>query len=287
MKKRSASKTSQFPKWYVEFIACILDQLPRPEQLLDQNTALEWINNQQTLKRLLIQILLPPFEVKEEFEFAEYGNQAPASFPSWYVKFQSSIVRQLPRPGLLDQNLDQKTAMDWIKNQESLKKALEALVHPDLRKFEFAYAFNLTVPKQYEHHIQITSFNQKNGLVGCKNLGGDDDTYENVTEKLEPGKTYLVKFFKNNKRASLTECLDFLKKQKAILVGAQGLTLTWELLSKFFPYGETASFDKKEALYSSHYVPIIWREKNGEWGFATNDFESKHSSHFICFCETA
>jgi len=283
MKKRSASKTSQFPKWYVEFIACTLDQLPRPEQLLDQNTAMEWINNQQALKRLLIQILLPPFEVKEEFEFAEYSNQAPTSFPGWYIKFQSSIIRQLPRPGLLDQS----TAMDWIKNQESLKKTLEALIHPDLRKFEFVYAFNLTVPKQYEHHIQITSFNQKNGLVGCKNLGGDDDTYENVTEKLEPGKTYLVKFFKNNKRASLMECLDFLKKQKAILVGAQGLTLAWELLSKFFPRGETASFDKKEALYNSCYVPIIWRENNGEWGFATNAFESKPSSHFICFCEMA
>lgn len=47
--------------------------------------------------------------------------------PGWYVEFQAAVLRQLPRPG----QIDQITAEGWTKNQESLKKNLsECLVPP-------------------------------------------------------------------------------------------------------------------------------------------------------------
>ncbi len=43
-----------------------------------------------------------------------------AEFPGWYVEFQTAVLRQLPRPG----EIDQTTAKDWGDNQAGLKKNL-------------------------------------------------------------------------------------------------------------------------------------------------------------------
>lgn len=50
-----------------------------------------------------------------------------APFPGWWVEFAANVLRQLPRPG----ELEQTTAEDWSRNQESLKTKLrEVLVAP-------------------------------------------------------------------------------------------------------------------------------------------------------------
>ena len=51
--------------------------------------------------------------------------------PGWYVEFQAAVLRQLPRPG----QIDQFTAEGWTDNQKSLKKNLsECLVPPPVKK---------------------------------------------------------------------------------------------------------------------------------------------------------
>ncbi len=45
-------------------------------------------------------------------------------FPGWYVKFQTAVLEQLPRPG----EIDQKMAKWWFNNQKVLKRNLDSLL---------------------------------------------------------------------------------------------------------------------------------------------------------------
>lgn len=60
-----------------------------------------------------------------------------ASVPGWWVEFQSAVLRQMPRPG----EIDQATAESWNSNQRGLKKVLARtfLITPDTtnRSIEF------------------------------------------------------------------------------------------------------------------------------------------------------
>ena len=46
--------------------------------------------------------------------------------PGWYINSQAAVIKQLPRPG----EIDQDTAEGWDNNQASLKKNLTSCLLP-------------------------------------------------------------------------------------------------------------------------------------------------------------
>ena len=75
-----------------------------------------------------------------------------------------------------------------------------------------------------------------------------DINFAKATTKLVPGRRMKVKVFQMNTpiRVSSESCHRFLKSQKAILVGAQGLTLAYEQGKDKLPKGKWhVSFDEK------------------------------------------
>ena len=135
-------------------------------------------------------------------------------------------------------------------------------------------SFEFTVPDDYKHEEQLSRFsslfakdhkcynnNRKEFLT--------DVDFCRATKRLKPGKKYGAKIFKiNAKTISFEDCLIFLQKQKAIFVGAQGLSLIFQLKNDVLPRGiKIASLDKKEALYTRnrrrriksrmYYFPLI------------------------------
>lgn len=197
--------------------------------------------------------------------------------PGWYVEFQSSVLRQLPRPGDGLQNIDQITAGGWVKNQAALKNVLaQTLIPPkSVSPEKFVLFIDLgiiTVPDNYVHDIQLASFEKKNH---DKFRFYDDDitdkNFAKVTMKLVPGQKFHVKVFKQIVIGATTvkERLAFYESQNAALVGVQGISLVFKqkrnLLSRGLSY---YSFDEKEALWidTDGRMPFLDLDSNGNWG---------------------
>lgn len=53
------------------------------------------------------------------------SNGTP-QIPGWYINFQAAVLKQLPRPGEINQN----TSSGWENNQSSLKQALAEFLCP-------------------------------------------------------------------------------------------------------------------------------------------------------------
>jgi hypothetical protein len=53
-------------------------------------------------------------------------NETAFEFPAWYLEFQTAVLKQLPRPG----DIDQTTALGWERNQNALKKNLAEVLLP-------------------------------------------------------------------------------------------------------------------------------------------------------------
>jgi len=86
--------------------------------------------------------------------------------------------------------------------------------------------------------------------------------------------------------------MTFLASQRAILVGAQGLSLARQLKKKEFPVGKwTVSFDEKDSLWTDadghHRVPSMDRNSGGDWDFRLSYFEYGWGGDFclLCFCD--
>ncbi len=108
--------------------------------------------------------------------------------------------------------------------------------------------FPLTVPKNYNHATQLSTLNREEFFYFDQAV--TDENFKNVTNRLIPGKTYTVKIIDIGGRVTSEECLDVYKQHKAILTGAQGLSLVYKLEKKKFPKRMfTISFDTKESLY--------------------------------------
>jgi hypothetical protein len=100
-----------------------------------------------------------------------------------------------------------------------------------------------------------------------------------ATVRLIPGKIYGGRIFgiKPGMRPTSPECLDLLRRQKAILVGAQGISLLQQLNKQIFPPGKwTISFDEERGLWRSTSgdlrVPGMCPDKDG-WRFGLSSFD--------------
>lgn len=146
--------------------------------------------------------------------------------------------------------------------------------------FKLLTSFKLTVPESYDCKTQLALFSEKNS----KNFFYyyreriTDSNFAKVSNELVPGKTYVVKIFGIKQEITYEDCIAFLKTQKAIFVGAQGISLVWELKKEKFPMSRwTASFDEKDALWKDRdgycRVPSLGRQSvlEGYWQVTIND----------------
>jgi hypothetical protein len=159
--------------------------------------------------------------------------------------------------------------------------------------FELIKTINLVIPGNYDHATRLASFRKENyeKFYGYSD-NITDKNYAMVTNKLLAGQNGKVKFFQIKKRVSSLDCLKKLKEEKAILVGAQGASLVWELKREELPVGKCiVSFDKKKALgqdgYGNRRVPHIGRYSDGAWHFLLGNFESDWDGdcYLLCFCD--
>ncbi|MEK7465174.1 MAG: hypothetical protein AAB631_00135 [Patescibacteria group bacterium] len=170
---------------------------------------------------------------------------------------------------------------DW---QEKARKQLL------LQRFMVLKTFSLTVPKNYRHERQLDSLKLRDFYSFNDDV--TDKNFRNATQKLVPGKTYKVKIVNIGSRSTSEELMGVYAREKAIFVGAHGLSLAWQLKKDEFPVGKwTLSFDKKEALWKDpdgdHRVPHVYRLSVGDYEFNLGYFEGGWNSAdcVLCFCD--
>lgn len=159
---------------------------------------------------------------------------------------------------------------------------------PAVKDFEF------TVPADYQHDTQLDTFAKKTKKLKTTYYFNDALTSKNfakATNKLEPGKTYRVRIFPVLETVTSEDCMTFLKKQGAILVGGQGVTLLQDQKADEFPVGKwTVSFDEKDALWEDaggdHRVPCVDRHSDGDWKFRLGCFGPDWRDAHCLLCVT-
>ena len=169
---------------------------------------------------------------------------------------------------------------EWFNKLNRVERDNLAGVNVVVSRFSLLSSLQFTVPKDYNHPTQLASFakeNRKKFYFYNDNI--TDRNFAKVTNKLVPGKTYEAKIFKITKRVTSEDCLAFLKKtQKAIFVGAQGISVVWQQAKEQFPKGKwTVSFDEKDAFWQDadgrRRVPFVGRGVGGAWDFDLGRFE--------------
>lgn len=207
---------------------------------------------------------------------------------------QKKQLRRVLEKAVSDMNLN-KFAMETLLSHgnklcEDLKMSMAKHSASDER-FELFKSFNLTVPQNYNHETQLETFfssirENYNFLYLYEEI--NDESCYLVSHKLMPGRKYKVLVIKITKEVTLSECLDFYSLQGALRVGAQGLSLFWQLKGKDSPW-PLSSLDVKDSLVQFEnkvWLPSIYKydeEKTG-LGFglgALENFELKSKGQYL------
>lgn len=207
----------------------------------------------------------------------------------------ADLVRDSVRALGLTKDEAQEIIAQGGKFQTDLKPILQKLAMQDQRFGPAIKEFELTVPADYKHDSQLDTFGKKTRKLKITYFYNEELTSKNfakATTKLEPGKTYKVKIFPILSTVTSEDCMNFLRKQKAILAGGQGLTLAQDLKADEFSEDKyTVSFDEKNALWKdsggSHRVPRLRRHSDGGWEFNLGYFgyDLLDDYYLLCFCE--
>ncbi|MDD3102107.1 MAG: hypothetical protein PHE59_03110 [Patescibacteria group bacterium] len=160
-------------------------------------------------------------------------------------------------------------------------------------RFKLANAFEIVVPKGYDHATRLTVFKATHGKeFYYYNPEITDKNFDKATTKLLPGRKFKVKVFQITETVNSEDCLKFLKTQKAVLTGAQGASLVYELAKNKLPKGHWyISFDKKDSLWIEsggvHRVPGVFRRSDGDFEFYLGNFEHGWDDDccLLCFCD--
>ncbi len=157
---------------------------------------------------------------------------------------------------------------------------------PAVKDFEF------TVPADYAHDTQLDTFGKLTKKIPTTRYFNDTLTSKNfakATTRLIPDKTYRVRVFPILQLITSDGCMTFLKKQNAILVGGQGITLLQQSMPDEFLVDKwIVSFDEKDALWKDpgghRRVPYVGHRSNGDWGFRLGCFEYIWWSDYYLLC---
>lgn len=152
---------------------------------------------------------------------------------------------------------------------------VDAQFDPAIAEFEFQ------VPVGYNPVTQVDASAKKAKLEKSTynyNVNLTSSNYSKTSGSLVAGDIYIVKIFPVTESVTSQQCLTFLKKQEAILAGAQGLTLVYDLAKSKLPKDKKIiSFSPKEELWTdpagNHGVPFIHVYAEGDYSFDINYFE--------------
>lgn len=200
----------------------------------------------------------------------------------------ADLVRDLVRALGLSKDEAQEIIANGGIMQREVSPIFRRLAIGDERFGPAIREFELTVPADYDHDTQIDTFAKKAEKQGTAYFFDTRLTSKNfakATNKLEPGKTYKVKIFPVLEMVTNEDCISFYRKQHAILVGAQGLTLAKDLRAGEFPVDRgTVSSDEKDALWENsngdHLQAFVYRYTNDGWGLGLGCLE--HGWQYYC-----
>ncbi|MBI4779452.1 hypothetical protein HY797_03305, partial [Candidatus Falkowbacteria bacterium] len=212
-----------------------------------------------------------------------------------FEKFALAMVKKARKKVFLNKDTMQMLFKNGGKVQRGVIDLLVRYSASDDR-FPLLNYFEITVPKHYNHATQLADFALlSKGINIHESI--TDQNFASVTHQLIPGKKYGVKIFGITRRETSEDCLAFYAKQRVLLVGAQGLSLAWQLKKKeFFPDKWAVSFDKKDALwkttlgyYKVSMAPCIGQSSNGIWRFFLScvEIDSYGDRCLICFFDLA
>lgn len=209
---------------------------------------------------------------------------------------QEKQIKRFFEDALSALGLSKEQAQEIIKNggkmQAGVKEVMSKLSIPD-KRFELINTFELIVPVDYKHEGRLDSFRKEHKKeFYYYNDDITDKNFAKATTKLEPGRKFKVKVFQIKNTVTSTACMDLLKSQNAVLVGAQGASLAYELKKDQLPKGKwSVSFDEKEALWKDasghHRVPLVGATSDGDFRFNLGNFEYVWvDGHcLLCFCD--
>jgi len=161
------------------------------------------------------------------------------------------------------------------------------ILAPPYPFFELLTEFKIAVPTDYDHGTQLSTLKKKDFYFF--NDAITDRNFWNATQRLVPGKTYKAKLFSIKQTVTSDDCLGLYKAVGAILTGAQGLSLVYQLKKDVLPKGKwIVSFDKKKALWRDsdcyHRVPDVNARSFGGFAFYLGIFEGVWNSNNVVLC---
>jgi len=160
-------------------------------------------------------------------------------------------------------------------------------------RFKLVNSFEITVPKDYNHSTHLDQFRSKydSDFTNYTSVISDG-CFPNASAVLRPGQRFLIKVFQVREDMSHEDCLSFLEKNNASLVGVRGLTLAWHLYEEEFPSGNYIySLDKVDNLHWNknfrRYYPGIFRRNEDRGNFELRSDESllMVGKYILCFNE--
>ena len=224
---------------------------------------------------------------------------------------QIKAIKRLLEDGINLFNVNDLVALGFTKEeaqeilekgdliQEEMKAPLIALLKKyaiiDPRYGSSIAEFDVTVPMDYKHETYIDQEGKQVKKLKNTYYYNDDlnsKNFANTTTKLVPGKTYHVKIFPILTTVTSEDNMNFLKRQRAIFVGGQGLMLAQNQHKNKFPKGKwTVSFDQKDSLWKDasgdHRVPLVVADSDGDFDFDLGCFENGWGDGhcLLCFCD--
>ena len=182
------------------------------------------------------------------------------------------------------------TQVEWFNNltKEQREAFLSGKKLPSIdSRFELLMEFKVTVPTDYDHGTQLSTLTKKEFSYFNENV--TDRNFRKATQKLVPGKTYQAKLFSIKNKVTSDDCLGLYKAVGAILTGAQGLSLVYQLKKDVLPKGKyTVSFDEKDALWQDsdgdHRVPFVNARSDGDFRFRLGLFGGDWPSDGVVLC---
>lgn len=146
-----------------------------------------------------------------------------------FVQAQATIELDKVRAQILELEKKKLEVENQMDKLFCLEDSLENDILMDVR-FESVQEFDLVVPDHYNHSTYLSYFQAKYARDFERydsNL--TDEKFNKTSAKLKPGQKIKVKIIQLNENVSGKNCMAFLKKENAILVGTQGLALFYEL----------------------------------------------------------
>jgi hypothetical protein len=179
-------------------------------------------------------------------------NETAFEFPAWYLEFQTAVLKQLPRPG----DIDQTTALGWERNQKALKKLLTKVLLPPKPTNLKLLQSNIIIPPLTETFDPEEKFRRNTKVKYF--LGDNFETHLLNTTKL----------FSNLKEV----CID-----KSVL---KRRTTDVDIMAETKVSAEDGLLSKEEILYRINYLTELQPE--GGEGILNNTGEVTIVGYFKC-----